>query len=50
VAEANPDTMTRFLGHLRANHGTLEGLAGDLGVGNDVLERVRANLLVAAPR
>jgi len=46
VAEAKPETMVRFLAHLRANHGTLGGLAADLGVGAEVIEAMQANLLV----
>lgn len=45
VIAALPDTMARFLAHLRQTHGGAPGLAGDLGVDAAVLEGIRAELL-----
>lgn len=45
VIAALPDTMARFLAHLRQTHGGAAGLAGDLGVDGAVLEGIRAELL-----
>ena len=45
VIAALPDTMARFLAHLRQTHGGAAGLAADLGVDRAVLERIRAQLL-----
>ncbi|HEY2430688.1 MAG TPA: tyrosine-protein phosphatase [Acidimicrobiales bacterium] len=45
VAGAQPRTMTCFLALLRERHGSLEGLARDLGVGNVALAAIRRNLL-----
>ena len=42
---ALPDTMVRFLAHLRQTHGGAAGLAGDLGIDSAVLEGMRAQLL-----
>jgi protein-tyrosine phosphatase len=45
VGGAVPETMTRFLGLLRSQHGSVEGLARDLGAGEDVIAAIRDNLL-----
>lgn len=45
VGGAVPETMTRFLGRIRERHGTVEGLVGDLGVGDGVIAAIRDNLL-----
>lgn len=45
VIAALPETMVRFLAHLRETHGGAAGLAGDLGVDAEVLERIRTELL-----
>ena len=45
VIAALPDTMARFLSHLDRTHGGPAGLVADLGVGPDVVERIRAQLL-----
>jgi protein-tyrosine phosphatase len=46
VAGARPETMSWFLGLVRERHGSIEGLAADVGVGPDAVEAVRAQLLI----
>ncbi|GAC1594841.1 MAG: hypothetical protein NVS3B21_17270 [Acidimicrobiales bacterium] len=47
VLQAVPDTMVRFLAHLRVTHGGAEGLVRDLGVDPDVVDAIRTHLLEA---
>jgi hypothetical protein len=48
VGGAQPQTMTHFLALLRERHGSIEGLARQLGVEDGVLTAIRANLLAPA--
>jgi len=45
VGGAQPQTMTHFLALLRERHGTIEGLARQLGADDEVLAAIRSNLL-----
>jgi protein-tyrosine phosphatase len=47
VLAAHPETMSDFLRLVRERHGSLEALVGDIGLGDDVVDRVRGQLLVA---
>lgn len=47
VLAALPDTMVRFLAHLRTTHGGAEGLVRDLGVAADIVPAIRRHLLEA---
>jgi hypothetical protein len=42
---ARPETMEGFLGRLRQAHGSVEGYARDAGLGDGVLDRLRASLV-----
>ncbi|SEF82429.1 protein-tyrosine phosphatase [Thermomonospora echinospora] len=44
---AQGDTMRELLGDLRSRHGDLRGLLGAVGVGEDVLDRLRASLVTS---
>jgi protein-tyrosine phosphatase len=43
--ESRPETMARFLDQVRLDYGSVSGLARDLGVADDVVDRIRAHLL-----
>lgn len=45
VGGAVPETMTRFLALVRAQHGSVEGMVRDLGLSEATVAAVRANLL-----
>lgn len=45
---AEPETMIDFLGHMRAEYGSMRGYASSAGVSDDVVRRLKQRLLVPA--
>jgi len=45
IIEARPETMARFLAHVRQSHGSIDGLARDLGVEQGAIDAIRDILL-----